>query len=114
MHTFVDWINAADPNPTHAITLAEANEDNSAYLVAVEDEQELADWLKGNGEILSRRCVDAGFGADEVAVARSTTITSKTGWPIRMRSTVISSESSIEMRAVTHVIRFCFSLSPIL
>ena len=31
---FVDWINAADPSPTsHALTLAEANQEHTVYLV---------------------------------------------------------------------------------
>jgi hypothetical protein len=38
---FVDWINAADPNPTHTMTLDGANEDTTAYLVDVEDQDEL-------------------------------------------------------------------------
>jgi hypothetical protein len=41
---FVDWINAADPSPTWpALTLAEANQEHTVYLV--EDEDELAQWL---------------------------------------------------------------------
>jgi hypothetical protein len=43
---FVDWINAADPSPTlRALTLAEANQEHTVYLVDVEDEDELAEWL---------------------------------------------------------------------
>jgi hypothetical protein len=43
---FVDWINAADPSPTlHTLTLAEANQEHTVYLVEVEDENELAEWL---------------------------------------------------------------------
>jgi hypothetical protein len=49
---FVDWINAADPNPTHEITLADANEDSTAYLVDVDDEKEFEKWFKRNGAIL--------------------------------------------------------------
>jgi len=49
---FVDWLNAADPTPTHTITLAEVNEDSSAYLVEVEDEKELEAWLALNGAML--------------------------------------------------------------
>jgi hypothetical protein len=49
---FVDWINAADPNPTHEITLADANDDSTAYLVEVEDEEEFEEWFKLNGLIL--------------------------------------------------------------
>ncbi len=49
---FVEWINAADPNPSHTITLSDANEDNVAYLVEVEDEEEFEGWLKANGKRL--------------------------------------------------------------
>lgn len=43
---FVDWINSADPSPTsHTLTLAEANQEHPVYLVEVEDEDELAEWL---------------------------------------------------------------------
>ena len=51
---FVDWINAADPVPTskHTVKLSDVNEDSTAYLVDVEDEDELAAWLEVNGELL--------------------------------------------------------------
>ncbi len=49
---FVDWINAADPNPNHSITLAGANEDSTAYLVNVEDEDEFEEWFERNAVIL--------------------------------------------------------------
>ena len=43
---FVDWINAADPSATsHALTLEEVNQEHTVYLVEVEDEGGLADWL---------------------------------------------------------------------
>src|SRR5207245_9313615 len=43
---FVDWINAADPAPTSpTLTLAEVNREHTVYLVEVEDEDELAEWL---------------------------------------------------------------------
>jgi len=50
---FVDWINAADPSPTsHTLTLAEANQEHTVYLVEVEDEDELAEWLARHHEAL--------------------------------------------------------------
>lgn len=49
---FVDWINAADPNPTHEITLADANEDSTAYLADVEDQDEFEKWFRRNAVIL--------------------------------------------------------------
>jgi hypothetical protein len=43
---FVDWINAADPSPTsRTLTLAEVNQEHTVYLVDVEDEDELTEWL---------------------------------------------------------------------
>ena len=49
---FVDWINAADPDPTHTITLADVHDDSTAYLVEVEDQEEFEEWFSLNGEIL--------------------------------------------------------------
>ena len=49
---FVDWVNASDPTPTHTISLAEVNDDSTAYLVEVEDESELEQWLSLNGDTL--------------------------------------------------------------
>lgn len=48
----VDWINAADPAPGQQITLVDVNDDSAAYLVEVEDEQEFAEWLELNWEVL--------------------------------------------------------------
>ena len=43
---FVDWINAVDPSlKSHALTLVEVNQERTVYLVEVEDEDELAQWL---------------------------------------------------------------------
>lgn len=50
LQPFVDWIHAADPNPSEKMKLSEANEDNTAYLVEVEDEDEFEDWLDKNWE----------------------------------------------------------------
>ena len=50
---FVDWINAADPSPTsHTLTLAEANQEHTVYLVEVEDKDDLAEWLARHHEEL--------------------------------------------------------------
>ncbi|HLZ95792.1 MAG TPA: hypothetical protein VKT20_10725, partial [Candidatus Dormibacteraeota bacterium] len=44
---FVDWINAVDPSPTsHLVTLADVNSERTVYLIEVEDEEELAGWLR--------------------------------------------------------------------
>jgi hypothetical protein len=49
MQPFVDWINAADPNPTHPVTLANVGDESTAYLVDVENEQGFEKWFKRNG-----------------------------------------------------------------
>mgnify|MGYP003415441421 CR=1 FL=1 len=49
---FVEWVNAADPAPAHTITLADLNDDSSAFLLEVEDESELDAWLALNGDTL--------------------------------------------------------------
>ena len=50
---FVDWINAADPSPTsRTLTLAEVNQEHTVYLVEVEDEEELTEWLPRHHEEL--------------------------------------------------------------
>lgn len=44
---FVDWINAVDPSPvSHLVTLADVNSERTVYLIDVEDEDELAVWLR--------------------------------------------------------------------
>lgn len=49
---FVDWINAADPDPEELVTLEDANEECSVYLVEVEDQAQLDEWLELNHDIL--------------------------------------------------------------
>jgi hypothetical protein len=61
---FVDWINAADPDSTHAITLSDSNQDSTAYLIEVEDEEQLEEWLELNGELLFEQELE-GWYADE-------------------------------------------------
>ena len=58
---FVDWINAVDPSPaSHTLTLAEVNQEHTVYLVEVEDEGELDDWLARHHEELLRKSYKAG------------------------------------------------------
>lgn len=50
---FVDWINGADPSASsHPLTLAEVNEEHTVYLIEVEDEEGLAEWLAHNHRAL--------------------------------------------------------------
>ncbi|MGH8477881.1 MAG: hypothetical protein ACRERS_08775 [Methylococcales bacterium] len=45
---FVDWINAVNTNPEDAVTLSDANQENTVYLVEVEDPDDLEDWIELN------------------------------------------------------------------
>ncbi|MGH8556654.1 MAG: hypothetical protein ACRESZ_04170 [Methylococcales bacterium] len=45
---FVDWINAANINPENVVTLRDANQENTVYLVEAEDPEELEEWLELN------------------------------------------------------------------
>lgn len=50
---FVDWINSVDPNPSSsAVTLLDTEIERTVYLLEVEDERELEEWLKVNHEAL--------------------------------------------------------------
>ncbi len=50
---FVDWINVVDPSPTsQVLTPDELNQEHTVYLVEVEDERELAGWLRRHHEEL--------------------------------------------------------------
>ena len=49
---FVEWINAADPNPTHEITLEDANRDSTVYLVEVDEEKDFREWLELNHDLI--------------------------------------------------------------
>lgn len=49
---FVDWINTVEPNPQQRLKLADANDNNSAYLIEVEDVEDLPEWLQVNGVAL--------------------------------------------------------------
>ena len=51
---FVEWINATEPNPNPRarLKLADANNDSTVYLIEIEEEEELQDWLKLNGVAL--------------------------------------------------------------
>jgi hypothetical protein len=49
---FVDWVNAVDPVPTSAVSVADLNVESTVYLLEVEDESELEVWLGLNGNTL--------------------------------------------------------------
>ena len=44
---FVDWINAADPTPTQELTLVDVNDDNTAYLIEVEERKRVRAMAQG-------------------------------------------------------------------
>lgn len=49
---FADWINTADPSSRKKLTLAEANDEATVYLIEVEDQEEFEKWLELNHEQL--------------------------------------------------------------
>ena len=50
---FVKWLNKADPcNKDHGITLAEANDDCTVYLISEEDGENLDEWIALNYKTL--------------------------------------------------------------
>ena len=49
---FVDWINGVDPATDRIVTLREANDEGTVYLLEVEDHDELEAWLEINHEML--------------------------------------------------------------
>lgn len=49
---FVDWINAADLQSEHKVTLADVNKENHVYLIEVEEQEELGRWLEVNHDII--------------------------------------------------------------
>lgn len=49
---FVDWINAVDPGTDNQVSLSEVNRESNVYLVEVENQDELEEWLDLNFETL--------------------------------------------------------------
>ncbi|MEX2554805.1 MAG: hypothetical protein WEB06_04145 [Actinomycetota bacterium] len=50
---FLDWINGVDPSPeSHIMTPSILDQERTVYLVEVEDEKELEEWLELNHEAL--------------------------------------------------------------
>ena len=49
---FVDWINAADTNPEHKLTLEEANNQATVYVIDAEKQEEFENWLESNYAII--------------------------------------------------------------
>jgi len=49
---FLDWINAVDPSSSHPVRLADVDQERTVYLLEVEDQTELAEWLARNHKAL--------------------------------------------------------------
>ena len=59
---FVDWINAADPDSTQTITLNDANEGTTAYLIdEINDDDEFEGWLALNVQLLFEEELNAWY-----------------------------------------------------
>jgi hypothetical protein len=90
---FVDWINAADPNPrSHTLTLLEVNEEHTVYLVEVEDENELAAWLARNHQELFEEELNGWY-------------TDPALWPRDRSLTTLKRGCSFELEALKRVPR---------
>lgn len=63
---FVDWINAADPNPRNAVSLEDANDDSTVYLVEVEEEDDFKEWIKLNHEIIFEELLNDWYNDPEL------------------------------------------------
>jgi hypothetical protein len=112
MQPFVDWINAADPSPTsHPLTLVEANQEHTVYLVEVEDEDELAEWLDRHHEALFEEELN-GWYTDPMLWPRDRSLKMLKQWctfelhtvvaePVRLRSQTMSSKNEMS-RAGKH------------
>jgi len=51
--SFIQWINESDPyNDDPGITMEEANEDRTVYLISQEDAEAVDEWIKANYEAL--------------------------------------------------------------
>ena len=95
---FVDWINAADPSPTfHALTLAEVNQEHTVYLVDVEDEDQLAQWLERNYQKLFEEELN-GWYADPALWPRNRSLETVRKWcPFEFHTVVVDAgESPLE------------------
>lgn len=55
---FVDWINRADPSGDSDLTLPEANEDPTVYLVEAESRQDFERWLRLNHDLIFEELLD--------------------------------------------------------
>jgi hypothetical protein len=49
---FVDWVNAVDSSPENPVTLNDVNDENNVYLIEIEDQEELEEWLELNHQDL--------------------------------------------------------------
>jgi hypothetical protein len=43
---FINWINSVEPEPRNDVTLAEANDDSTVYLVQANEERDIQRWLE--------------------------------------------------------------------
>jgi hypothetical protein len=95
---FVDWINAADPNPaSQTITLGEVNEEHTVYLVEVESEAELTAWLARHHRELFEQELE-GWYTDPALWPRDRSLKTLTEWCLfELHSVVLDTgESPLE------------------
>lgn len=63
---FVDWINSVESDPRQRLKLTDANDNNSVYLIEVDDEEDLPGWLQVNGVALLEAELGGWFAEPEV------------------------------------------------
>ncbi len=63
---FVDWVNSVETDAPQRLKLADANDNNSVYLIEVDDEDDLPGWLQLNGEALMEAELSGWFAEPEV------------------------------------------------
>lgn len=77
---FLDWINGVDPSPeSHMLTLAELEHERTVYLVEVEDERELEEWLELNSEAIFEEEL-SGWYTDPALWPRDRSLRQFRGW----------------------------------
>ncbi|MES0874948.1 hypothetical protein [Sinimarinibacterium thermocellulolyticum] len=94
---FVDWINRCDPTGDGGMTLLEANEDPTVYLVEAESRQDFERWLRLNHEPIFEALLEDWYTDETLWPADRSIETLKLWCSFEFHSTVFDTgESPIE------------------
>jgi len=95
---FVDWINAVDPSSSASVlTLEDVNEEHTVYLVEVEDQEELSEWLEQNHAALFEEEL-GGWYTDPVLWPRDRSLEMFKAWCSPQLHTVIVDTGGTRLR----------------